>query len=77
MSSNSVSTVTEMNTKANEWMQVKRELKSASAEVNGIRKRLKTIESDLVRLMTTNHMEEVNIDGKKVSRSKGVGSKDV
>lgn len=77
MSSSSVSTVTEMNTKANEWMKVKRELKSASAEVNGIRKRLKTIESDLVRLMTTNHMEEVNIDGKKVSRSKGVGSKDV
>lgn len=77
MSSSSVSTVTEMNTKANEWMTVKRELKSASAEVNGIRKRLKTIESDLVRLMTTNHMEEVNIDGKKVSRSKGVGSKDV
>lgn len=72
-----MSSMTEMRSKANEWMTVKRELKSASAEVNGIRKRLKTIESDLVRLMTTNHTEEIDVDGKKVSRSKGVGSKDV
>ena len=67
----------DMRAKANEWMTVKRELKEASSEVNGIRKRLKTIEADLVRLMATNHTEEVEVDGKKVSRNKGVGSKDV
>jgi hypothetical protein len=67
----------EMHAKANEWMSVKRELKTACADVNVIRKRLKTIESDLVQLMTTNHTETVDVNGKTVSRSRGVGSKDI
>lgn len=77
MENNKVVGVSEMKAKANEWLTVKRELKALGTEVCGVRKRLKLIEADLVTMMTNSHTESINIDGKEVSRNKGVASKDV
>ena len=77
MENNKVVGVSEMKAKANEWLTVKRELKTLGTEVCGVRKRLKLIEADLVTMMTNSHTESINIDGKEVSRNKGVASKDL
>lgn len=77
MSTSEVASMGEMKAKAAEWLNIKRELKTLGVEVCGVRKRLKLVEADLVKMMTHNHTETIDIEGKKVSRNKGVASKDL
>jgi hypothetical protein len=66
-----------MQKKAAEWLSVKHEMKDLASQATAVRKRLKTIESDLVSMMTTEHTETIDIDGKTIQRSRGLGTKDM
>ena len=65
----------ELKRKAREWITARQEIKAISAEATQLRKRLKLIEGDLVQLMCDHSTEDVEVDGKHISRARAVCEK--
>jgi predicted nucleic acid-binding Zn-ribbon protein len=66
-----------MKRKATEWLTTKGEVKALSGQMAALRKRLKSIETELVSLMVEHQLETIDMEGKKITRGRTVGSKDI
>ena len=68
-----MSTSTEnLKRKARMWLDTKQEVESIQREAAGVRKRLKLHEQELVRHMSADQVEELEVDGVSISRAKSI-----
>ena len=58
--------------KARDWLETKQEVVSLQREATVVRKRLKMLEQELVRIMCDEQVEEVEVEGRLIHRAKAV-----
>lgn len=62
----------ELKRKARDWLETKQEVMNLQREATAVRKRLKLQEQELVRSMCDEQVEEVEVEGKLITRAKSV-----
>ena len=62
----------ELKRKARDWLETKQEVTDLQRQATAVRKRLKLQEQELVRSMCDEQVEEVEVEGKLITRAKSV-----
>ena len=62
----------ELKRKARDWLETKQEVTDLQRQATAVRKRLKLQEQELVRHMCDEQVEEVEVEGKLITRAKSV-----
>ena len=58
--------------KARDWLETKNEVVTLQKEATVVRKRLKLLEQELVRIMCDEQVEEIEVEGRLIHRAKAV-----